>query len=104
MSYIYQKLDASDFARAFERMGRVDNFEHDGLRALFEYLEELAEDTGEPIELDVIALCCEYSRFESLEEFQEAYGDEYETLEDVRDATAVIVIDDEDGPFIIQNF
>jgi len=48
-----------EFYRAFEKSGR-DNFSYDGLDILFEYLESVESDTGEEIELDVIALCCDY--------------------------------------------
>jgi predicted ArsR family transcriptional regulator len=50
-----------DFKRAFADAGRKDQFSYDGLKALFEYLEQLEQDTGEELELDVIALCCDYS-------------------------------------------
>lgn len=49
-----------DFERAFADMGRKDQFTYSGLRVLFEHLEQMEEDTGTEIELDVIALCCEY--------------------------------------------
>jgi hypothetical protein len=42
-------------------MDRYDQFGYDGLRVLFDFLEQFEQDTGEEIELDVIALCCEYS-------------------------------------------
>jgi hypothetical protein len=50
-----------DFERAFVDAGRKDQFSYEGLGLLFDYLEEYEESTGEEIELDVIALCCEYS-------------------------------------------
>ena len=49
-----------DFQRAFERMDRANQFSREGLKTLFDYLEQYEEDTGEEIELDVIALCCDY--------------------------------------------
>lgn len=58
---IIKTVDFSDFVREFELFGREKNFSHNGLRALFDYLEELSEDTGSGYELDVICLCCEYS-------------------------------------------
>lgn len=51
----------SDFIDAFRRYGRYEQFGYDALVSLFEYLEELEDDTGEEIELDVIAICCDYS-------------------------------------------
>ena len=52
-----QTTNFSDFCAAFHAHGRDDQFSYAGKRALFDHLEEL----GEQIELDVIALCCEYS-------------------------------------------
>jgi hypothetical protein len=50
-----------DFERAFVDADRKENFSYEGLGLLFDYLEELEEETDQEIELDVIALCCEYS-------------------------------------------
>ena len=49
-----------DFERAFADAGRKDNFSYEGLDLLFAYFEQLEQDTGEELELDVIALCCDY--------------------------------------------
>ncbi len=60
------------------------------------------EDSGEPLELDVISLCCDFTEYKNLKEFQEGYGaEDYESIEDIEDSTAVIMIDDES--FIIEN-
>lgn len=40
---------------------RPNNFSYEGLGILFEYLEQYEEDTGEELELDVIAICCDFS-------------------------------------------
>ena len=95
-------INEYDFIDAFKKMGRTDNFSTSGLIALYEYLEMLGDDLGQEIELDVIALCCEYAEYDNLEEFQADYGDEYETIEDIQSATSVIMIDDDS--FIIQQF
>jgi hypothetical protein len=50
-----------DFERAFADADRKENFSYEGLRLLFDYFEEYEESTGEEVELDVIALCCDYS-------------------------------------------
>ncbi|CAB4241293.1 hypothetical protein UFOVP67_38 [uncultured Caudovirales phage] len=52
-----QTVKFSDFCDAFKNMGRGDQFTYEGKRALFDYLEEVDED----YELDVIALCCDYT-------------------------------------------
>ena len=95
-------INEYDFIDAFKKMGREDNFSYDGLVALYEYLEMLEDDLGQEIELDVIALCCEYTEYDNLEEFQADYGEDYETIEDIQNATTVIMIDDDS--FIIQQF
>ena len=95
-------INEYDFIDAFKKMGREDNFSYDGLVALYEELEMVENDIGKPIELDVIALCCEFTEYNNLDEFQADYGDEYETIEDIQNATTVIMIDDDS--FIIQQF
>ena len=95
-------INEYDFIDAFKKMGREDNFSYNGLVALYEYLEMLEDDLGQEIELDVIALCCEYTEYDNLEEFQADYGEDYETIEDIQNATTVIMIDDDS--FIIQQF
>ena len=102
-------INQYDFIDAFKGM-REDNFSYDGLVALYEELEMVENDIGKPIELDVIALCCEYTEYDNLEEFQADYSEDYETIEDIQNATTVIMIDDyevkelNDTRFIIQQF
>ena len=95
-------ITESDFLQAFVDYGRKDNFSRDGLVALYNYLEEFSEGTGVEVELDVIGICCEFSEYEDLKEFQENYGDEYQTIEDIEDQTTVIPVDGD--RFIIQQF
>ena len=97
---MFQHISEYDFIRAFEQV-RPDNFSRAGLSALYEYFEQLEEDIGNPIELDVIAFCCEYAEYESLEEFQEDYGDDYQSIDEIKQVTTVIPIDD-DGFIILQ--
>ena len=96
-----QTINEYDFRRAFEQL-RPDQFSYQGLGALFDYFEELEDGIGEEIELDVIGICCEYTEYENLSEFQEDYGKEYKTIEDIGDHTTVITVDDDS--FIIQQF
>lgn len=91
------------FLDAFYKMGREDQFSYKGLISLFDYFEMLEEDTDQKIEFDVIAICCEYSEYENLKDFQDNYGDEYESLEDIENNTTLIKIEDTEG-FIVQQF
>jgi hypothetical protein len=49
-----------DVERAFVDADRKEDFSYEGLGLLFDHLEEMEEETGQEIELDVIAICCEY--------------------------------------------
>jgi len=83
----------TDFERAFRDYDRSENFSHLGLCTLFDYLEELEEETGEETELDVIAICRDFTEYESLEAFRADYGDCYKSIEDIDRNTTVIVIE-----------
>ena len=74
----------SDFVDAFRQAGRQDNFSYDGLRALFDYLEEVERDIGEEFELDPIALCCDYAE-DDAESIAEHYGIDLSDCEDADD-------------------
>jgi len=77
-----------------DTMATKDNgFSYEGSKALYNYLEQLEEDTGIQIEFDPIALRCEYSEYENLNEIIENYQD-IKTLEDLQDHTQVILINE----------
>jgi hypothetical protein len=82
-------LNKYDFQRAFELAGRKDQFSYDGLTALFEYLEDFEEQTGEQIELDVVALCCDFSEYENAIEFIKDYGCNEDVPEDESEENAL---------------
>lgn len=79
-------LDFSDFRDAFHRLDRGSNFSREALGLLFDYLEELDPD----MELDVIAICCDYCE-DTLEDVISSYSidvedmDDDDTVEAVRD-------------------
>ena len=60
MAIVQSINNVYQFREAFRLAGRSDQFSYEGLEVLFDYLDNLSEDIGEPIELDVIALCCDY--------------------------------------------
>ena len=88
-----QSVNIYDFEREFKRFER-NNFSWDGLKALFEYLEEYEEDTGEEIELDVVALCCDYAEYDSLNEYNSDYGTKYSEIDAIQYHTTLIKKDD----------
>lgn len=89
---MYIQITEAMFIEQFCIMDRMDNFSIDGLRALFEHYENLEEDTGESIECDVIAICCEWSE-ESVEDIIENYSlqDAVEDCEDDEDKLEEVV-------------
>mgnify|MGYP000158268357 CR=1 FL=1 len=66
-------ISINDFQRAFIDYGRANQFSNEGLDGLYEYLEEAFDDTGEEYELDVIALCYEFSEYNSVDEYLSNY-------------------------------
>jgi hypothetical protein len=95
---MYQTINFSQFVDAFVSMGRQYNFAthaenndlvgwYDGLRVLFDYLEEVHD---EAYELDVIALCCDFSH-DTAREIANSYSidvawlDEKELLDAIRE-------------------
>lgn len=98
-----QTINFQDFKQAFDQWNRENNFPHK-LESLFKHLEQYEEEMGEEMELDVIALCCDYTEFENLADFQNNYGQEYQSVKEIEEKTYVIGWTDEKSPFIIRSF
>ena len=104
---MYRTINEYEFEQAFKNMDR-DNFSYDGYRALYEFLDEICSSDDKGFELDVIAICCDFTEYENLKEFQSEYyddvaGDKFKTIEEIEEETIVIRIEDSDS-FIIQDF
>jgi len=98
-----QTINEYQFKNAFQKC-RPNNFSYEGLTALYDYLEDYEADTGQEMELDVIGLCCDFTEYNSLKEFQDEYGEYcYEDIEEIEEETIVIPIEGTEG-FIIQVF
>jgi len=92
-----QQISKCQFRDRFRDMGRSEQFSYDALGALYDHLEEFDEN----MELDVIALCCDFTEYENLEELQKDYPD-IKDFDDLRNHTFVIHSSGES--FIIQQF
>ena len=77
----------SMFIEQFKRV-RPDNFSRAALEALFAHFEEQERDQGEEFELDVIAICCDWTEYDSALEAAEAYGFEPKQGDDERADTS----------------
>lgn len=63
---LYQRVDFGDFVESFERMGRQEQFSLKGLRKLFAYLEGLADERNEALQLDIVSLCCDFVEYNDI--------------------------------------
>jgi hypothetical protein len=98
---IYKKpMDLWEFEHEFVNCNR-DYYTAEGYEALFDYLEELSEEIGEPFELDVIGIVCDFTEYQNIEDFKKDY-DKIETLEELHEVTTVLELSG--GGFIIKNF
>ena len=77
------------------------NWSFEGATALVEWIEEFEEDQGEPIELDVVGLRCEFAEYTATDLVEE-YG---MTLAEIRENTIVIDLGTlTNQSFIVQQF
>jgi len=97
-------INEHDFIQAFKDAGRQDQFSLDALRVIFNYEEERESHMTEPTVLDVIALCCDFAEYDSIEDFQEEYGEQYVSLEDIEEQTVVLTDAPDYSGFVIEKF
>ena len=103
-------INKDQFRNWFRRSDTYEhNFSYEGLSALFDHLEGWEESTGEELDFDPVALCCEYSEYDSLEDLIADYidsgiswGDDVD-IRYFENRTTVIPIEEPKG-FIIQQF
>ena len=107
-------VSAHDFLEAFRKQ-RPEQFSRAALLALFDYLEEVERESASELELDVVAICCDYTEYATAVEAAVAYGWEEPAQSDderadkseeqaeawLMDQTTVITFD---GGVIVQNF
>jgi len=91
-----------EFGKDFLNSIYKNNFSYEGLSSLYDYFVNLEDETGEEIEFDIIDICCNFTEYHSINDFKKDYGIEVSNLDDIREYTEVIPINDES--FIIQNF
>ena len=103
-----QTVTEFQFVDSFRHAGRESQFSVPARRALFAYLEDYEDSTGTELELDPIAVCCDFCEYPSALEASQAYGfelrgddDESRALEWLREKTQVIEFS---GGIVIHNF
>jgi hypothetical protein len=99
---------ASQFRDAFHQAGRDSQFSYEALNMLYEYFEDVDPD----MELDVVAICCDYTE-DTVKGIADAYGLELpedeteeehnEAVRDYLEANTTIVGETPSG-FVYANF
>ena len=84
-------VSRDDLAREFEDYGRGTQFSRAAIDALHGYYSELAEDSGQPIQLDVIGICCDWGEYDDVAEACESYG--CFDLEELEDSYRIIRVE-----------
>ena len=82
---------------------RKNQFSFFALDALFTHIEQLENETGEQINFDPIAICCEYSEYKDLEEYNKDY-EPVKSIDEIRELTTVIETRNGYKGFIIQQY
>ncbi len=73
-----QSVTFSSFVDAFRAHDRQEQFSYAALRVLFDEFEDYEEQTGSEVELDVIAICCDFVEM-SVQEVIDSYMSEERT-------------------------
>jgi hypothetical protein len=113
---MYQTLTTDEAAQLLKQDTNAA-WTYQGARALVEYLEQVEEEGGERIEIDPVALRCEFSEYSSAREAAEDHGwdgttddadedaEEQAALDWLRDRTLALVFDGRDASgVIVQSF
>ena len=78
------------------------NFSYVGLECLYDFLIQI-EEGGKEQEFKPVALCCEYTEYENIEEFWVSYDeDNFPNIESIKEMTSLIKVGNKG--FIIKNF
>ena len=79
---IVETISESQFIDAFKKWDTYKNaFSYEGLKALYDYLWEVSECMdNKQIELDVVAICGDYTEYANWKEFEDDYGDTYDQV------------------------
>jgi hypothetical protein len=103
-------VNVYDFHREFELI-RPNNFSRAGLNVLFDYFDEYEQESGEEMELDVIAICCDFTEA-TWQEIAENYsidlteaelgGEKYEIVKTYLEDQGAL-IGEVDGGFVYRN-
>ena len=90
---MFTTINENDFIQAFKKDDKYpyNQFTHEALQELFRYYEVIEDCSEEQIELDVIAICCEWTEYESEYELVNEYDMSIKGgLDEILEKTTVI--------------
>lgn len=101
---IVQTLSKYSFVEAFKQSSRKDQFSYEALEAIFEYLEDYSNDSGENVELDIVAICCDWTEM-TWQEVAQSYDVDLSDVadEDKADAVWDFLTDETVGVYRVSN-
>jgi hypothetical protein len=91
------------FREEFKQMGRGDQFTHEGLGLLFDYLDQLSDDCGQQIELDVISICCDYAE-DKPEDIALFYSIDIDEVMEYLHDNSIVVGETDEGTIVYRQF
>lgn len=94
---MYTNIDFGQFLDSFNDMDRKEDFSYHAKKELFDYYTQFEEETEEQIELDIIAICCDWGEY-TIEDIDREY---LCTLEELRDKTLVLDVPEENTYLVL---
>lgn len=106
---MYQSLDFCGFRMAFDNAGRAKQFSYEAQKMIFDFIEDYERDSGEPVELDVIAICCDFSEMTQTEITSNYDVTSWHDVENYLEENTILlgsyaIEGSQDKMFIFQNF
>lgn len=98
-----QKINRFDFHQAFKNMGRENQFSFHAKDILYDGLTEYEESTDSELELDVIAICCDFSEMEE-SEIKASYDIDEEDIEEYLRNNTWFLGKTSDNKYVFQQF
>jgi len=95
---MYYTVSFNEFMDLLKKAGR-DYYSYDGYRAIFDYLREIEEETGNDIEVDPIAISSHFTEYNDIDTFNSDYDEQYKTIGEISDEYEVLHLPN--GNFII---
>ena len=99
------EINSFDFVNIFKKSDTYkNNFSNLGLYYLYKHLENYEEETEETIIVDMVAICCEFTEYENIEDIMSDYGLSAEEIYNSTEVISIYDVDNEVIGYIIRDF